>query len=193
MRRYEKFIDSRKSELFKNVGGKVLEIGPGTGVNIRFLEDADSWTGIEPNPYMLDALQKELQNSTIPNNSIEVCTASDLKLDDNSIDFAIGTLVLCSVDHPDRVIGELLRVLKPGGQYLFIEHVRDPQKSFRRFIQRCFRFCWKIVAGGCRTDLDSGSLIENAGFSEVKIERFNVSAFVIPWFLAPHIGGYAVK
>lgn len=192
MHRYEDFIAQRKQKLFEGIHGHVLEIGPGPGGNFRFFSDVKSWVGVEPNQAMISILEQNLESSRLTG-EIQQQSASHLTWPENHFDFVVGTLVLCSVDRPESVLKEVKRVLKPGGRYLFIEHVRDPSWKLRQRVQRFLRFGWKITAAGCRTDLDSYKLIGENGFSEVDAEQFEASSWVIPWFLTPHISGIATK
>src|SRR5699024_494896 len=93
--------------------------------------------------------------------------AESVPLAEASMDTVVSTLVLCSVDRIDKALSEIKRVLKPGGHFLFIEHVAAPQQSSLRRIQRWINPLWKRVADGCHTDRETWKAIKKAGFDHV--------------------------
>jgi len=114
--KYEKFVASYKLKLLGDLSGCVLEIGPGTGANLRYLpKDRIQWIGVEPTPFMYQYLEKEAARLGM---QIEVRNgiADELPVPDSSADAVVCTLVLCCVKDQRRSIQEILRVLKPGGK-----------------------------------------------------------------------------
>ena len=89
----------------------------------------------------------------------------------------------------DGTLREIRRVLKPGGRFVFIEHVAAPEASWLRRVQRWLRGPWGVVADGCRPDRETEAAIRRAGFSRVEVERFRLRAGLV----APHIAGVAVR
>ena len=133
--RYEQFASKYKQQLFQGLTGTVLEIGPGTGVNLRYLTSGKvRWIGVEPNPFMEPYLREEANRLTMPI-ELHIGTAETLPIADNSVDAAIATLVLCCVNIQHQSLQEALRVLRPGGRLVFIEHVA-PRGSWLRRIQK---------------------------------------------------------
>jgi SAM-dependent methyltransferase len=186
--KYEQLVSDRKQALFANLRGDVLEIGPGTGSNLAYLPLAIRWMGVEPNPYMHSYIQ-ESANRLGLKVDVRLGNAERLPAEDSSVDAVVGTLVLCSVLNPAVALREILRVLKPGGRFLFIEHVAAPRGSGLRRLQRWIRPMFKLVADGCHLDRETSAAIEGAGFSEVKVERFAIPASL----RKPHIMGIATK
>ena len=187
-KRYERMVADRKRKLFTGLGESVLEIGPGTGPNLVYYPSGILWLGVEPNPYMYPylkaaAAQAGLQVDLRPG------LAERLPTDDNSMDTVVSTLVLCSVSDPEGVLREIVRVLKPGGRFLFVEHVAAPPGTFLRRVQTMIRPLWKIIGDGCHPDRDSGPAIEKAGFAEVHYESFRLPLGPV----ATQIAGVAVK
>ncbi|KAF3885256.1 MULTISPECIES: class I SAM-dependent methyltransferase [Nostocales] len=186
---YDEAVRDRKQSLFGSLNGNVLEIGPGTGVNLAYFPKNINWIGIEPNPFMHSYLKIEAQKLNF--NNIEIRTASSERIDaeDNSMDAVVSTLVLCSVPNLYNTLQEILRVLKPGGHFLFIEHVAAPQETMLRKIQSTIRPVWKLIGDGCSPDRETWIALDNAGFSNVNYEHFRAPVPIV----SPHIAGVATK
>jgi SAM-dependent methyltransferase len=178
----------RKRQLFADLKGTVVEIGPGTGVNLPYLPDHIRWIGLEPNPHMHDLLRPKLEGREIEA-ELRTNPAQATGLPDASVDAVISTLVLCSVPHLDETLAEIRRILRPGGRLYFIEHVAAEPGRWLRWLQSGIRPIWQPLADGCRPDRDTGTALERAGFTEVNVERFDSGLPVV----APHIIGTAVR
>lgn len=186
---YEKLVSDRKRSLFSNLHGNVLEIGPGTGVNFPYYPKEISWIGIEPNPYMHPYLKTEAEKFGFNNADIRSISAERLEAEDNSMDAVVSTLVLCSVPDLTAALQEILRVLKPGGSFLFIEHVAAPQGSLLRRVQRGVRPVWKFLADGCNPDRETLIALEKAGFDSLNYNKFEPPIPIV----TPHISGVGIK
>ncbi len=178
----------RKQKLLGSLGGIIVEIGAGTGANLPYYPHGIDYIAVEPNPFMHRYLKKEAESLDVKVD-IRECTAEKIKLEDASVDVVVGTLVLCSVTNQLQVLREILRILKPGGIYCFIEHVAAPEKSALRAIQRLVRPCWKLVSDGCHPDRETLTVIRESGFETLEYESFRVGAPVV----SPHIAGRATK
>lgn len=187
---YERAIASRKQTLFADLKGTVLEIGPGAGVNLRYLKPENHWIGLEPNRYMHSYLRKEAK-ALGQEIDLREQTAGASGIADDSIDTVISTLVLCSVPNLEATLKEIMRVLKPGGKFLFIEHVAAPSGSLLRQVQSGIRPFWTLIGDGCCPDREISSIIEATGFSQLNYESFD-GPVPIP-VVKPHIGGVAIK
>ncbi|MBI3950725.1 MAG: class I SAM-dependent methyltransferase [Acidobacteria bacterium] len=186
--KYQRVVADRKRRLFADVRGDVLEIGPGTGVNLAYYQRDIRWIGIEPNPFMHAYFKEEAQRLGL-NVDLRLGAAERLEAEDHSVDVVVSTLVLCSVPDLAGALQEILRVLKPGGRFLFMEHVAAPRGTRLRRIQRCIQPVWKVLGDGCHPDRETWAAIENAGFESVKIEHFPVPFPII----GPHIMGEAIR
>jgi SAM-dependent methyltransferase len=186
--RREPYYETRKRALFRDLHGDVLEIGPGAGPNLVYYPRDVRWTGMEPNPAMHPYLIEEARHlgMTI---RLDSGTADAIPFPDNHFDAVVSTLVLCSVPDPRHTLQEIYRVLKPGGRFVFIEHVAAPPDTMTRRWQGFLKPLWKPLADGCHPDRETGATIESAGFREVKIEPFHLDFPIV----GPHIAGYAVK
>jgi ubiquinone/menaquinone biosynthesis C-methylase UbiE len=184
----EPYYDHQKRTLFRDVQGNVLEIGPGAGPNLVYLSKNVRWTGIEPNPAMHPYIETEAQRLGIPI-LIRDGTSDAIADPDNTYDAVISTLVLCSVPDPTHTLKEIRRVLKPGGRFLFIEHVAAPPDTFRRHLQNFLKPLWKPLSDGCHPNRETWTYLQQVGFSTLHLEPFEVPLPIV----TPHIAGYGVK
>ena len=188
MKIYEPLISDRKRRLFSPVRGHVLEIGPGTGPNLRYFDKSIQWTGLEYNPKMRRYLEKEAKRVGLDVNLIDG-SALDIPLPDASVDVVVGTLVLCSVPCQKTVLDEVRRVLKPGGKYLFVEHVAAEPGTWKAVVQRLIKPVWRCCADGCCIDRRTWITLDEGPFDQVEIERFDLKFPVV----SPHIMGTATR
>ena len=179
---------ARKRELFEDLAGTVVEIGPGTGVNLPYLPTAVRWIGLEPNPHMHDLLRPKLEERGF-DYDLRTDPAQDTGLPDASADAVVSTLVLCSVPDLDDTLAEIRRILKPGGRFFFIEHVAAEPGRTLRWVQSAIRPVWRPLADGCRPDRNTGAALDRAGFASVEYEHFEAPVPVV----SPHIVGVAVR
>ncbi|WP_119068623.1 class I SAM-dependent methyltransferase [Aggregatilinea lenta] len=182
------YYEARKRALLGDLHGDVLEIGPGTGANLTYYPADVRWLGIDPNPAMFPYVQREAQRLGL---SIQLREgqAEHLDVPDSSLDAVVSTQVLCSVTNPQRSLREIVRVLKPGGRFVFIEHVAAPRGSGRRRWQRIVRPLWQVMSDACHVDRETGAAIEHAGFSSVHLDHFHLDIPIV----GPHIAGFAIK
>lgn len=181
---------SRKRSLFADLAGNVLEIGAGTGSNLEFLPAGVHWTGVEPNPCMHPyALRRAVAFAV--DATMVAGQGERIEADDGSFDAVIVTLVLCSVRDPVQVVSEARRLLRPGGTFVFIEHVAAPPGSAIRKRQDCIQPLWSWLSGGCHPNRDTGVMIATAGFAALEVEHFDVPS--PGGVVTPQIAGIAVR
>jgi SAM-dependent methyltransferase len=185
---YEQVVAPYKRRLFAGLRGDVLEIGPGDGVNLRYYPHEIRWVGIEPNPYLRPYLQAEAARLNMPID-LRSSVAEHIDAPDHSMDTVVGTLVLCSVANQQAVLREVLRVLRPGGRFLFIEHVAAPRHTRLRHLQNAVRPVWQFLVDGCQPNRETWRALEQAGFAQVSYERFDTPVAIV----GPHIAGQATK
>ena len=189
---YERWMQARKRDLFSDISGRVIEIGPGTGNNFRHLPGSVEWLGIEPNPYMHDALRRKAQAAGIEP-QLHTGEAGRLPESDNTADYVISTLVFCSLPDLPQTLAEIHRVLRPGGQLIFLEHVAASRGTGLRLLQNLIQPAWRVIGDGCCVNRDTGTAIRAAGFRSVHLEEFRVPRPPAPAFVSPHIMGHATK
>jgi ubiquinone/menaquinone biosynthesis C-methylase UbiE len=184
---HEPLVADRKRRLLADLRGDVLEIGPGTGVNLAYLAPGVRWVGVEPNAYLRERSSAEAAQRGIEARVL-AGVAERLPVPDRSADAVVATLVLCSVADQDAALAEVRRVLRPGGRLVFLEHVGAPHGTPLRRLQRLVRPVWRMVGDGCHPDRDTVAAIGQAGFATVEVERFDVPAGLV----SPHAAGWAI-
>lgn len=149
--------------------GRVLEIGIGSGLNLPFYPArVGEIVGLEPLPQLAAMTRRAAERTSLP---VVLLTGSAeaIPLDSASIDTVVTSWTLCSIPGADQALREMRRVLRPGGQFLFVEHGLSPDAGVRRWQDRLTPI-WKRVGGGCHLNRPIRSLIENAGFRINEIE-----------------------
>ena len=159
----------RRRDLLSQASGRVLELGAGTGLNLPYYPDEiENLTLTEPAAPMLPKLERRLRK-VARDGEVVVTTAEEMPFDDDSFDTVVSTLVLCTVDDPRAAITEIDRVLRPGGELLFLEHVRSDSKRLARWQDRLHR-PWHAFAAGCHANRATVDLLRD---SPLKVEAVN--------------------
>ncbi|HET6997242.1 MAG TPA: class I SAM-dependent methyltransferase [Solirubrobacterales bacterium] len=170
--------------------GRVLELGAGTGANIElYPELVEELILAEPDPYMTKQLREKLAASG-RTASVEEAPAERLPFEDASFDTAVVTLVLCTVPEPKAAIAEIARVLKPGGQLLFIEHVRSQDPGLARWQDRLER-PWRFLGDGCHCNRDTVATIAASPLELSDVRRDKLPK--APPIVEPLVQGRAVR
>jgi len=166
-----KINEGRKSILSKITEEEILEIGIGTGINIKFYPDnIKKIIGIDVNKGMIDRFNKKSVNIK---REIKVLhqNGETLPFQDNSINAAISTYTLCSIKNVTSALNEIYRVLKPGGNYYFLEHGLADNPKTQKWQYR-LNPIQNIWAGGCNLNRDIKSLIINSGFKIPELKNY---------------------
>lgn len=179
-----------RQRLLAGLSGRVIEVGAGSGANFaHYPTTVGEVLAVEPEPYLRERAQREASQAPV---SVSVVDgdADHLPGEEGSFDAGVAALVLCTVPDQQRALAELFRVIRPGGELRFYEHViaeTRGQARFQRFADATF---WPHVAGGCHMARDTKSAIQQAGFEIETCERFPFSPAP---FLPPdaHILGVA--
>jgi ubiquinone/menaquinone biosynthesis C-methylase UbiE len=159
-------LAQRREELLADLSGEILEIGGGTGLNLsHYPGTVKRLVVVEPDAHMARRLREKLADLRAGIDAEVVETSAEaLPFADDSFDAVVSTLVLCTVDSPQRVLEEIRRVLRPGAELHLIEHVRDPQNAKRARWQDRLERPWGWVAGSCHPNRDTRATLEAAGF-----------------------------
>lgn len=149
--------------------GRVLEIGVGSGLNLPLYgETVSEVVGIDPHETLNRMAKKRIRDARVPV-TLLVGSAEDMPLEDASFDSAVMTWTLCSIPDGRRALDEIRRVLKPGGQLLYIEHGKAPDAAVARWQDRITPV-WKRCAGGCHLNRPINSMIREQGFTLMDTE-----------------------
>lgn len=179
--------------LLAGLAGSVLELGAGNGLNFRYYPAAVSEVvAIEPEPHLRALARQRARAADRPVRVLDG-TAERLPAPDHSFDACVATLMLCSVAEVAVVLREVRRVLRPGGELRFMEHVRASSAG-HRWVQRVADATfWPSCCGGCHCSRDPVASISQGGFRVVQLTQYRLPDSRIPWPTAPHARGVAVR
>jgi SAM-dependent methyltransferase len=186
----EELFASYRRSVLSGLEGTVVEIGPGSGVNLRYAKSMARWIGVEPNPVMRDIAGREARRLA-RGFEMRAGVAECLPLQEQTVEGVVSTFVLCSVRDVQGTLREVLRVLKPGGTFRFIEHVGARRGTWLRCVQAAVTPFWRMLAGGCHLDRELGGQVERAGFESVRYETV-VLPLRFP-LMRRHVAGVATK
>jgi ubiquinone/menaquinone biosynthesis C-methylase UbiE len=179
-----------RRKLLAGLSGRVVEVGAGSGANFRhYPASVGEVIAVEPERYLRERAQQAAANAPVPVH-VEDGDADHLPGEAESFDAGIVALMLCTVPNQQSALAELYRVIRPGGELRFYEHVLAHSKWEARFQRLADATFWPHVAGGCHLARDTTAGIEQAGFQIEGCERFPFSpaSFLPP---DPHILGVA--
>lgn len=181
-------IGDRKRELFAGLPGTVVEVGPGTGSNFRYYRPGTHVIAVEPNPHMHAALKASAARHGL---TVELRPegAERIGLADGAVEAVVSTLVLCTVPDPAAAVAEILRVLRPGGRLIFIEHVTHDGPY--GLVQRVVARPWHWFFEGCDVRRDTERTLRTAGFTDVTVSRYRMKSLFVP--INPQIAGVAIR
>jgi len=181
-------LRARRKELLSRAQGVTVEIGVGTGLNLPHYPDGLSeLVLVEPDVAMRSRLETRVRRSGRRARLIDG-SAERLPFADGSVDTIVSTFVLCTVDAPDLALREISRVLRPGGQLLFIEHVRSDSPSLAYWQDRLAR-PWRRFAQGCRCNRATAELIVSCGLELEQVHQASWRA--MPPIVRPLVAGRA--
>lgn len=149
--------------------GRALELGVGTGANLSYYAKAERIVAIDPDPFMLRRARKRAA-ALRRNVAFQLAAAESLPFADASFDAVVATLVFCTVGDPARGLAEVRRVLKPGGTFRFIEHVRAEAPALA-WLQDWLTPLWRRVGAGCHLNRQTLEAVRGAGFEVLGCQR----------------------
>jgi ubiquinone/menaquinone biosynthesis C-methylase UbiE len=186
----EREAGEHRDELLSGLTGRVVEIGAGNGMNFgHYPRDVEEVVALEPEAYLREKAEKAARLAAVPI-SVRDGVADPLPFEDDEFDAAVASLVLCTVPDPERGLAELRRVLRPGGELRFMEHVRSESPRKARIQARLDGSgVWPRLGGGCHCGRDTVGAIRAAGFSVERVRSFNLGP---GWMHTnPHVIGLA--
>jgi ubiquinone/menaquinone biosynthesis C-methylase UbiE len=180
-----------RRRLLAGLAGRVVEIGAGNGLNFaHYPATVTELIAIEPEPTLRELAQQAAAKAPVTV-SVRPGSADELPLADGEIDAAVASLVLCSVPDQARALGELRRVLRPGGELRFYEHVIPRCQPKRLLLQALDHSgLWPRIAGGCHPARDTAAAIARAGLEIESCDRIMFAGSPLEPTI-PHILGIA--
>jgi SAM-dependent methyltransferase len=186
-------VGAHRQSLLAGLAGPVLEVGAGNGLNFRHYPVAVSGVlAVEPEQYLRALAAREAGRAPVPV-TVAGGTAEQLPAADSSFDHVVATLMLCSVGDLNGAVTEIHRVLRPGGELRFMEHVLAASAGMRRIQRVADAICWPACFGGCHASRDTVTAIAAAGFELTELRRYRMPDLPVPWPSTPHVRGIAVR
>jgi ubiquinone/menaquinone biosynthesis C-methylase UbiE len=181
-------LAKRRHTLLAQARGRVLEIGAGTGLNLQhYRDDVEEIVFTEPEEPMAKRLESKLAAAG-RQGQVTRAPAEELPFEDSSFDTVVCTLVLCTVEDPEKAISEVARVLRPGGQLLFLEHIRADDPKLARWQDRLTGI-WRRIGHGCHPNRATPALIEQ----QLTLEELELGEFPkSPPIVRPLVSGRAL-
>ena len=185
-------LDAMRAELIAGASGRTLELGAGTGHNLHHYHAAVSELILtEPDPHMARRLRARLAAAPpVARAEVVEAPAERLPVDDASVDTVVSTLVLCTVSEPAAALAEVARVLRPGGRFLFLEHVRSESSLRLAGWQDRLERPWGWIAAGCHPNRDTAATLEASALEIERLERLEMPSSAGP-MVRPLIRGIA--
>ena len=174
--------DKAWRELLGGLGGRVVDVGPGNGVAfVHYPGTVTEVLAVEPEDYMREQAAEAAASAPVPVSVVDGL-ADSIPAEDGSFDAAVTGRVLCSVPDQAAALAEIRRVLRPGGELRFYEHVVARKPRAARAQRTADRLFWIRTFGGCHTSRDTVGAIERAGFEIERLRRFSnpPGAFAAP-------------
>jgi ubiquinone/menaquinone biosynthesis C-methylase UbiE len=160
-----------RREALAPVSGRVLEIGLGTGLNLPFYPGSvHRIVGVDSNPGVARLAQRRAAEHDMEIEHHRL-SAERLPFDSASFDTVVSTFTLCSIPDVQQALAEVRRVLRPEGEFVFLEHGLSPEPAVARW-QRRLNPAWKIVGDGCHLDRDTTGEVRRAGLTIERLRNF---------------------
>lgn len=184
-------VADHRARLLAGLAGQVIEVGAGTGLNFaHYPPQVTSVLAVEPEPHLREIAVRSAARAPVHVDVVEGL-AERLPATDASADAVVLALMLCSVRDQAVALREVHRVLRPGGQVRFFEHVRAETRRLARVQRALDATVWPVVGGGCHTSRDTASAIADAGFTIERLDRFRFPDIQLSLPTSPHILGVA--
>lgn len=184
-------IAGRRAELLSGLGGKVIEVGAGNGLNFRhYPPTVTKVVAVEPERRLRALGRRAAETAPVP---VEVVDGAAERLPGSGFDAAVVSLTLCSVADQVAALREMYRIVKPGGELRFLEHVRGETRALQRVQRILDATIWPFFSGGCHSGRDTARAIADAGFTIEHLTKFRFPDARPSLPTSPHIIGVARK
>ncbi len=164
-------VNRQREKLVPLAQGKILEVGMGTGLNMPYYrrDNVEVIYGLEPNAKSCEMAAARIAEAGLDVDMIGL-DGQEIPLDRDSVDTIVLTYTLCTIPDAMKAVGEMRRVLKPGGRLLFSEHGKAPDATVRKWQDR-INPMWKVIGGGCNLNRDIPDLIRSGGFDIEELDE----------------------
>lgn len=171
MNRFERSLYKTRKEMLTGLNGEIIDVGAGTGVNFKFYDKQAHVIAMEPSASMLKKAEKKIPTgANVEILNFGVCDPElDHHIKENSIDFVVSMLVLCTIPDPEKALAQFKKWLKPNGKLIILEHIHAEHPRNKR-IQNFVNPAWRAFADGCNLNRNTDKLILNAGFEALSEE-----------------------
>ena len=184
-------VADHRRRLLTGLSGQVIEVGAGTGRNFaHYPAQVASVLAVEPESHLREIAMRSAEVAPVRVDVVDG-VAERLPATDASADAVVLSLVLCSVAIQHLALREVHRVLRPGGEVRFFEHVRAQTEGLARVQRALDATLWPTVGGGCHASRDTAAAIHDAGFTIEQLDRFRFPDIRLPLPTSPHILGIA--
>ncbi|CCQ33612.1 ubiquinone-menaquinone biosynthesis methyltransferase protein [Halorhabdus tiamatea SARL4B] len=164
-------LEPHREYLAKGLSGTVLDLGAGTGAMFPYFDEAATVHATEPDRHMRRRARERVQDGERV--ELHDAGAADLPFPDDHFDAVVSSMVFCTVPDVEGALSEVRRVLRPGGEFRFLEHVADD--GWRERVQTAVAPAWKRVAGGCHlTRRTASRFAGDDAFDVVEMDRFEL-------------------
>lgn len=167
-------VREQRRQTLAPLHGHVLEIGFGTGLNLPFYPDrVTKLTVLDSERMLPKKVEKRIAEARVPVEQLQLDASGRLPFDADAFDGIVTTLTLCSIPDVESALAEIRRVLKPDGEYVFLEHGRsdDPRIASR---QDFWNPIQKLIACGCNMNRPIDALIGGAGLEMIELDRYQL-------------------
>ncbi|MEO3781782.1 class I SAM-dependent methyltransferase [Actinocorallia sp. B10E7] len=189
----ERGLATHRRTLLEGLSGRVIEVGAGNGLNFaHYPATVTEVLAVEPEPHLRALARGNAEHAPVPTEVVDG-VADRLPAEDSSCEAAVASLVLCSVPDQAKALAEMLRVVRPGGQLRFFEHVQAASPGRRRIQKALDATVFPFFGGGCHCGRDTAAAIERAGFVIERIDRLGTAETQMPFPVAPQILGVASR
>lgn len=183
-------LSKSREEIVSKAKGRTLEIAAGTALNLPYYgEEVTELILTDQYPAMINKIKSKVKSSNRQATVLEA-DAENLPFEDGSFDTVVASMILCSTDSPSKILTEIHRVLKDGGQYLFLEHVRNPDEKIAERQDR-LQPAWFLFGNGCHCNRDSVTTIAD---SPLVVKELNRGSIPKAWsIIEAMVTGRAVR